>query len=104
LKEFDGVWITSDISLRKIFSKENKLMNDYIEKISTLTGKDIFSNRFDTEQEARNFFENLDFSIQRHSFMEVYNDLVSPKILNLTEKQTKETIEDAVVYVMKIKS
>jgi len=101
LKEFGGVWITSDISLRKIFSKENKVMNNHVEKISKLTGKDIFSNRFETEEEAKNFFENLGFSIERHSFMEVYDELTSPKILHLSEQQVKDVVEDAVVYIMR---
>jgi len=101
LEEFGGVWITSDISLRKIFSKENELMNDHVERISKLTGKDIFSNRFETEEEAKNFFENLGFSIERHSFMEVYDGLTSPKILSLSQQQVKDVVEDAVVYVMR---
>lgn len=101
LEDFGGVRITSDISLRKIFSKENKVMNEHVEKISKLTGKDIFNNRFETEEEAKEFFENLGFSIERHSFMEVYDDLISPKKLNLSEQQVKDVIEDAVVYIMK---
>lgn len=101
LEEFNGVWVTSDISLRKIFSKENEVMKDHVEKISKLTGKDIFSNRFETEEEAKDFFENLGFSIERHSFMEVYDDLTSPKTLHLSEQQVKDVVEDAVVYVMK---
>jgi len=49
------------------------------------------------------FFENLGFSIERHSFMEVCDDLVSPKILNLPDEQVKAVLEDAVVYVMRPK-
>jgi len=101
LEEFGGVWITSDISLRKIFSQENKVMVEHVEKISKLTGKDIVANRFETEKEAIDFFENLGFSIERHSFMEVYDDLVSPNRLNLIEQQVKDTIEGAVVFVMR---
>jgi len=37
LEEFGGVWITSDISLKRIFSMENKLMKDHVEKIIKLT-------------------------------------------------------------------
>lgn len=101
LEKFNGVWITSDVSLRKVFSKENKIMNEYVQKISELTGKDIVSNRFETEEDARKFFENLGFLIERHSFMEVKNDLVSPQKINLQDSQVKEQIEDAVVFVMK---
>ena len=102
LERFNGVWITSDISLRKIFNKENKMMNNHVEKISKLTGKDIVANRFDTEEEAKDFFENLGFSIERHSFMEVKDMLTSPNKLNLSDLQVKEQIEDAVAFVMKV--
>ena len=76
-------------------------MNDHVKKISELTGKDIFANRFETEDEAKKFFEHLNFSIERHSFMEVYDDLTSPKKLHLSEQQVRDAVEDAVVYVMK---
>ncbi len=101
LKKFNGVWITSDISLIRIFRQENKVMNKYVEQVAKLTGKNIIANRFETEGEAKKFFKNLGFSIKRYSFMEVYNELTSPKKLKLSEQQTKEVIEDAMVFVMK---
>jgi O-methyltransferase involved in polyketide biosynthesis len=101
LTKFNGVWITSDISIKKIFRQENKIMNKYIEKVSKLTGKDLNTNRFETEKEAIKFFENLGFSIKKHSTMEIHNDLTSSKKLKLSEKQTKDTIEGLSVLVMK---
>ncbi len=103
LKEYGGVWITSDISLRKIFSNENALMKNHVEKISELTGKDIVANRFETEAEAKIFFENLGFTIERHSFFEIINDLASPKILHLTDEQVRAALEAAVVFVMTVR-
>lgn len=101
LKKFNGVWITSDVSLKRIFSQENKIMNKYVEQVAKLTGKDIVANRFETEGEARKFFKALGFSIKRYSFAEVYDELTSPKKLKLSGRQTRETIEGAVVFVMK---
>lgn len=101
LEKFGGVWITSDISLRKIFSNENKIMKDHVEKISELTGKDIVANRFETEEEAREFFESLGFAIESHSFSEVIDDLTSPKNLGLSQEHVRDTLEAAVVFVMK---
>lgn len=46
-------------------------------------------NSFETEEEARNFFEKLGFSIESHSFMEVFDNLSSPKKLGLSESQVK---------------
>lgn len=100
LKEYGGTWITSDISLKKILSKENAVMANHVKKISELTGKNIEGNRFETEQQAKEFFENLGFSVERHSFMEVINDLKSPARLELPESEVKNIIEDAIVFVM----
>ncbi len=100
LERFGGAWITSDISLRKIFNMENALMKDHVKKISELTGKDIAKNRFETEDEAREFFESFGFTIERHSFMEVLNELVSPQRLSLPASEVNYMLEDAVVYVM----
>jgi len=101
LEEYGGVWITSDISLRKIFSNQNKVMAGYVKKISELTGKDIENNRFEKEDDARKFFEELGFFIERHSFDEVRDNLVSPMRLGLSESQVNDTLEDAVVFVMR---
>lgn len=101
LTEFGGVWITSDVSLRKIFSQENIALKDHVKKVSELTGKDIEGNRFEKEEDAKLFFEKLGFSIERHSFIEVIDDLVSPSRLKLSESQVKDIIADAVVFVMR---
>jgi hypothetical protein len=76
-------------------------MNKYVEQISKLTGKNITANHFKTEGEAKRFFNNLGFSIKRYSFLEVYDELTSPRKLKLSEQQTKEVIEGAMVFVMK---
>lgn len=103
LEEYGGVWITSDVSLRKIFSNQNKLMAGYVNKISELTGKDIENNRFEKEEDAKKFFEDLGFTIERYAFAEVFDELVSPATLGLSKAQVSDTLEDAVVFVMKCK-
>lgn len=101
LKKFGGSWITSDISLGKIFSKEDKIVKDHTQKLSTLAGKDIAGNRFETEEDAKKYFEGLGFSVERHSFMEVKDELSSPQKLNLQGSLVKDQMGDAVVFVMK---
>lgn len=65
-----------------------------------LTGIDILKNRFENEEAALTFFEQLGFNVERHRFMEVADQLVSPE--PPTELATK-AVEQAVLYVMTAK-
>jgi len=102
LSRFGGAWITSDISLRKIQESENAINSDYIQKITKATGVDIVGNRFENEDVARKFFENLGFLIERHSFTEVDELLVSPERLGLSSADVLAMNGEAVVYVMRV--
>ena len=104
LEKFGGVWITSDITLKKILTNQYKHeRSDNRKRIIALSGIDVEANSFENEEEARNFFEKLDFSVERHSFLEVKDELVSPQKLGLSLKVVEEMLCWAVVYVMKIK-
>jgi len=96
-----GAWITPDITMRKVLRDENKLRAQHVEQISQVTGVDIAANRFEDESHARRFFEELGFSIESHSFMEVFDELVSPQALGLSEDETRTALSEAVVFVMK---
>ena len=85
LERFGGIWITPDIP-RKIpdtqgLSDEKLRFGRFkhmTEKLKHMTGVDISKNRFENEEEAQAFFENLGFVVERHSFIEVIDELVSP--------------------------
>jgi O-methyltransferase involved in polyketide biosynthesis len=99
LKRFGGVWITPDITLKKVLHEMGKEHNY---KVSLITGINVDDNRFENEEAARTFFENLGFSIERHSFMEVWDELVSPKNLGMSDEEAKRFTGSGVVYVMRI--
>lgn len=98
-----GVWITPDISTVRIIDKEKDKAQSRVEKISKLTGRDISKNLFEGPDEAQTFFEHLGFSVERHRFMEVVDELVSPKRLNLTDEYVQEIIGTAVFFVMRVR-
>jgi len=102
LEKFGGVWITSDITLPRVLEhhEESKLNRGLIKALS---GIDIERNAFENEPAAIEFFKNLGFTIERHSFLEVIDDLISPKRLGMSKEETKELIEHAVVFVMRLK-
>lgn len=100
LREYGGVWITSDISLQETQEAENRLTPGIIEKVSHTTGANLVQNRFRNEEHAHQFFEELGFTIERHSFLEMTAELTSPGTLNISPKQVEEMNGAAVVFVM----
>ena len=68
-----------------------------------MTGINIEQNAFKNERDAITFFEKLGFKVERHSDMEVFKELVSPKKINMPDKDVKELIRQSVVFVMRIK-
>lgn len=104
LKEYGGVWITPDITLRKILEIQDEVTmpgkNDEIQK---MTNKNFNQNRFENEEQAKEFFENLGFSVERHSWLEIIDELVSPQKLDISEDEVRKMISPAVVFVMRLK-
>ena len=105
LRLFGGVWITPDLSLRPqgIFGLSGERMSDQFTRIERMTGIDAAKNYFGNEDSARAFFEDLGFRIERHSFMETANELVSPQRLHLSGEQVEKEIGRLAVLVMTLR-
>jgi len=104
LEIYGGVWITPDITLKKLLDTQNKTtMPGKNAEIIKKTGIDYTENRFENEAEAKKFFESFGFLVEKHRFLEVEKELTSPKRLKLSEKEVKEMIKSSAVFVMKIK-
>jgi O-methyltransferase involved in polyketide biosynthesis len=103
LERFGGLWITPDISMKRIIGKEDEKAERRIKKISELTGRDISKNLFDSPDQAQKFFENLGFSVERHNLTEITDKLISPQRLNLSKEEVNDVLEPVVVFVMRIK-
>ena len=67
-----------------------------------MTGIDVAKNYFENEDAARAFFEDLGFRIERHSFMEIADELVSPQRLHLSREQVEKEIGGLAVLVMTV--
>ncbi|MDO8266078.1 MAG: class I SAM-dependent methyltransferase [Candidatus Saccharibacteria bacterium] len=104
LTEYGGVWVTPDISLRQALAREDAVATGHTEQLKQTTGIDIDKNLFDDEQHAIRFFENLGFTIERHSFLEVSDALVSPERLGMSKNEVRELNEPCVAFVMRIRS
>jgi O-methyltransferase involved in polyketide biosynthesis len=101
LKMFkSGIWITPDIqtlnNMGGKFVKEDKNWRE-------ITKIEVEKNYFEDEKHATEYFESFGFSVKRHSFMEVYDQLVSPYKLGQDKKQAEEIMGLGVVFVMRLK-
>jgi hypothetical protein len=73
------------------------------EKLKHMTGVDISKNRFENEEEAQAFFENLGFSVEQHSSLEVIDELVSPQKWNLNPEEVEKIARFMTVFLTEIK-
>jgi O-methyltransferase involved in polyketide biosynthesis len=105
LRLFGGMWITPDLSLRpqSAFGLSGERRRDQFARIERMTGIDVAKNYFENEEAARVFFEDLGFRIERHSFMEIVDELVSPQRLRLSSEQVEKEIGGLAVLVMKLR-
>jgi O-methyltransferase involved in polyketide biosynthesis len=105
LEKFGGVWITSDITLKRVLSGERQEeRDDNRKRVLALSGIDIGANTFENEDDAKKFFEELGFSVERHGFMEVADELVSPARIGLPRDEVENLLKDPVVFVMRLES
>jgi len=102
LKQFGGLWITPDISLKTLVHAENILTKGGMDRMHAATGVNIEHNCFDSIGHAKDFFEKLGFSIEIHSLMEVCDELVSPNRLGQSREQVKNLIDKGAVFVMRL--
>lgn len=104
LKKFGGTWITPDISLVHTTHGEAGVTAARRKKIAQLTGKNVSENRFLNMKHAVKFFEDMGFKVQRHNFLEVAGQLVSPGKLGLTPEYVTQTLSGAVAFEMQLRT
>ena len=103
LSEYGGVWVTPDVSLRQALAREDAVATGHTQGLMQTTGIDIDKNVFEDEEHAKEFFEELGFSVERHSFLEVTDQLVSPERLDMSDEEVQQLNEPCVAFVMRIK-
>jgi len=93
LEEFGGVWITCDITLKKMLPKST------LRKIKKRIGMDVSKNAFKSVKHAKRFFSELGFSVVVHSPAEIQSELVTPKLFKLDEQKVSKML-NFVVFEM----
>ena len=102
LERFGGQWITPDISLATLLDLEDKVASGHTENLRRVSGKSIEGNLFDDVHHAICFFEDLGFTIERHSLLEVMDELASPAKLSIAPTDVEKMIAPAHVFVMRV--
>ena len=100
LEKFGGFWITPDISKKRIIHNNDTVAHGLRDRMNEMTGINIDNNLFDDEAHAVRFFEGLGFKIERHSFMEEKQNLVSPNRLGISDEKVNMLLEPAQVFIM----
>lgn len=100
LEEFGGVWVTPDITTKKVILSTSKKGKEY-QRISDLAGIDIDANSFQDVEQAKEFFEEKGFEVTVRKLSEIEDELVTPDKLNLPKQEAHDTIKNVVVFVMK---
>jgi O-methyltransferase involved in polyketide biosynthesis len=103
LNNFGGIWITSDtLSFEDLKGLDNAKEKQN-EQISKAINIDTEKNFFQDQNHAQSFFEQLGFTVERHAYSEVFNQLVSPLKLNLSLSVENNALDTRFVFLMKPK-
>lgn len=101
LHTFGGQWVTPDITLKSVIAMENRRSPGSKQALANVTGMDVDANAFDDVVHAETFFSNLGFSVEKHSFLEVVDELVSPGKLGQSEEDVQDELRDPVAFVLR---
>lgn len=101
-----GVWMTPDVCAKGMNATGplKEIVREQNERMLKLTGIDVRKNYFSNEEEARAFFEDMGFRIDRYPFTNIRSQLVSPEREYLTPEQVEDAIGTSAVYVMRVKN
>ncbi|MCI9280813.1 MAG: hypothetical protein HFI49_00940 [Bacilli bacterium] len=104
LNEYNGIWITSDVTPKKFIKSQNNALQNFNKNLSNITSRNNLNDRFENINHIKDFFGDIGFEIlEVHKFNEVKNDLYSVNKLNIIDEKIEQTLEDAIVVIMKVK-
>ena len=104
LSQCGGFWITSDVTPKKFIQSQNKSLLNFNKNLNTITSRNNLNDRFEDINHIQTFFGDIGLElIEVHKFSEVKNDLYSVNKLNIIDDKINQTLEDAIVVIMKAK-
>ncbi len=104
LSKYGGIWITSDVTPKKFIQSQNESLKNLNKDLSNITSRNNLNDRFEDEKHIRTFFGNIGFElVEIHKFSEIKDELYSINELGIVNDKIEQTLEDAIVVVMKVK-
>ena len=104
LKKCGGIWITCDVTPKKFITNQDLNIQDFNKNLSSISGRNNSSWRFENIEQVKEFYGNIGFSVEEiHPFIEIKEQLSSPSKLNLNDEDVERLLLDAIVVVMKLK-
>lgn len=102
LSEYNGIWITSDVTPKKFIKSQNAALQGFNKNVSTITSRNNLNDRFEDINHVKAFFGDIGFEVvEVHKFSEVKDELYSINVLNIIDDKIEQTLEDAIVVVMR---
>ena len=101
LEKYPGLWITSDVSSKQEMGKLSPFFENVkkrLTRLSSSTESALEDNLFDGENDIKQFFEKAGFKMEEFSFFNVFEDLSSVKILNLTQEEVLKIQQILKIY------
>ncbi len=101
LEKYPGLWVTSDVSSKQEMEKLSPFFENVkkrLTRISSSTESALEDNLFDDENDIKQFFEKAGFKMEEFSFFNVFEDLSSVKILNLTQEEVLKIQQILKIY------
>lgn len=102
LSEYNGIWITSDVTPKKFIKSQDDALQGFNKNVSTITSRNNLNDRFEDINHVKEFFGDIGFEVvEVHKFSEVKDELYSINVLNIIDDKIEQTLEDAIVVVMR---
>lgn len=103
LKEFGGVWITSDFTPKKFIKNQDINLPELNKQLSETTDRNNANWRFENKKHVKEFLNDIGFNkIEFHYFNEVKDELTSPQKLKVDNEEVEKLLDDALVAVISI--
>lgn len=104
LSKYDGIWITCDVTPKNFIKSQDKALKDFNKNLSNITSRNNLNHRFEDINHVKTFFGDIGLEVlEIHKFNEMREDLYSVNKLNIIDEKIEQTLEDAIVVVMKVK-
>ena len=104
LKKYGGIWITCDVTPKKFIQAQDKALPNFNKNLNNVTSRNNITDRFEDIEHIKEFFGNIGFEVSEvHKFSEVKEELYSINHNNLVNSNIEQSLDDAIVAVMRIK-